>query len=95
MIDRLDAELERRALAQVEAMEACPRCDGDGYLTEEDTDEDGRFNIWRVGCKTCGGTGGVVLEPCIVCGAPIAEGAPAEDAGHDDECLLLQAEEVR
>lgn len=83
-----------RALTELDRRQDCPSCGGDGYLIEEANEPDEGHKVWQVTCPTCHGEGGVVMEPCIACGAPLIEGQPRELAGHDDGCPVL-GEEVR
>lgn len=56
------------------------------------------YNAEQITCDDClvsavsrGQTGSPAeLEPCIVCGAPVATGYPPEQAGHDEGCPMIE-----
>jgi DnaJ-class molecular chaperone len=84
-----DAEIERRALAEVDGptgldVDICPSCDGSGSVTEESMEPDEGFRVWAVTCPTCKGDGRVDTSPCIACGAPVY--------AHEADCPIGQGE---
>jgi len=74
--------------------EQCSNCDGEGAYWDDQTGQPDEPQGGRMlTCEACAGTGEVIREPCIACGAPITVEPNSIDTSeqHDAGCPAVAA----